>query len=202
VALCDFNLTNAKPVSTPIVPSAKLSVKQAPLTPKDASFMLSVPYQCAVGTLMHIAVYTRPDIAKAVPSVAQFMSNPRCAHWTAVKHILSYLKGSKSLQLTLGSITPHPSQIIAYYDANHASSPDHTRSTSGFAISVGCGAVSWSAKKQTTTALSTGEAEYYATVNAGWEIMWMRQLLTNIGYSQLNGTTLRSDSDELHDLDV
>jgi hypothetical protein len=187
-------MTKAGPAYSPTIPGTKLSVKQAPSTLKDTAFMLTVPYQCAVGTLMHIAIYTHLDISKAVQTVAQFMANPRHAHWAAVKHILSYLKTTKSLQLTLNSGSPNPGQILAYCNANHTSSVDHTRSTLGYVIFIGCGAVLWSAKKQTTTALSTGKAEYYMAVYAGQEIMWMWQLLANVGYPQAEGTTLRSDS--------
>jgi hypothetical protein len=55
---------------------------------------------------------------------------------------------------------------------------------------LGNGCFSWSSKKQTATALSTGEAEYYATVHAGHEVNWVRQLLAEIGFSPHTATTL------------
>ena len=36
-----------------------------------------------------------PDIAYAVSYLAQFMSNPGCMHWEAVKRVIRYLKGTK-----------------------------------------------------------------------------------------------------------
>ena len=59
---------------------------------------------------------------------------------------------------------------------------------------LGNGCFSWSSKKQTATAFSTGEAEYYVTTHAGREILWLRQLLAEIGFSPSIGTTLHVDN--------
>ena len=42
--------------------------------------------------------------------------------------------------------------------------------------------MSWSSKLQPVVALSTTEAEYIAAVEAGKEIVWMRNLLGELGY--------------------
>ena len=46
---------------------------------------------------------------------------------------------------------------------------------------IGIGAVSWSAKKQRVTALSTLEAEYMVMSEAAREAMWMIKLLRELG---------------------
>ena len=56
--------------------------------------MLRTMYQSAVGSLLYLSGWTRPDIAFAVRNVARFCSNPTKEHWTAVKRILRYLKGT------------------------------------------------------------------------------------------------------------
>jgi hypothetical protein len=48
--------------------------------------------------------------------------------------------------------------------------------------------------QETTTALSTGETEYYTTTHAGCEILWLQQLLSEIGFSPSIGTTLHVDN--------
>ncbi|GJV28588.1 retrovirus-related pol polyprotein from transposon TNT 1-94 [Tanacetum coccineum] len=52
--------------------------------------------------------------------------------------------------------------LTAYADANHAGCQDSRRSTSGSARFLGDRLVSWSSKKQRSTAISTTEAEYIA----------------------------------------
>ena len=151
------------------------------------------PYQAAVGALNHAAVMTRPDISKAVQTVAQFSSNPGKHHWDAVIRIIRYLRTTRNWVLTLGGKTAEV-RLLGYCDADHANSSDHGRSISGYAMMLGNGCFSWSSKKQTATALSTGEAEYYATTHAGREILWLRQLLAEIGFSPSICTTLHVDN--------
>ncbi|GKB74446.1 retrovirus-related pol polyprotein from transposon TNT 1-94 [Tanacetum coccineum] len=53
-------------------------------------------------------------------------------------------------------------ELTAYADADHAGCQDTRRSTSGSAQFLGDKLVSWSSKKQKSTAISTTEAEYIA----------------------------------------
>jgi hypothetical protein len=59
---------------------------------------------------------------------------------------------------------------------------------------VAGGSVSWSSKKQPTVALSTVEAEYMAASNATKEAIWLRTLLSDLGFTQVQATTLHSDN--------
>lgn len=56
------------------------------------------------------------------------------------------------------------------------------------------GCVSWRARKQPTVATSSTEAEYRAAYEAAQEIIWLRQLLKALGYSQQGPTTLHCDN--------
>ncbi|KDR67838.1 hypothetical protein GALMADRAFT_146848 [Galerina marginata CBS 339.88] len=193
----DFNMQDAKPVHSPMNASSRLAKADSPFTPKERAEMRKIPYQEAVGSLMHIAVNTRPDIAFAVQQVAQFMSNPGQPHWKAVKRIIAYFKTTRDLTLTLGgrpSSQSAASPLIAYSDSDHCNSHDHARSISGFGLFYGQGAFSWSAKKQTSTATSTGEAELYAGLRAGTEITWIRSFLFEISLEQKSATTLKIDN--------
>jgi hypothetical protein len=59
---------------------------------------------------------------------------------------------------------------------------------------MGTGAISWSSRLQTIVALSSTEAEYVATVSAGPEILWLRNLFSELGYISLSSSTLHIDS--------
>ena len=152
--------------------------------------MKNVPYREAVGSLMYAAMGTRPDIAFATSTVAQFSDNPGWAHWEAVKRIYRYLKGTKSLELTYGGDNRG---LVGYIDADGASQ-EHRRAISGYIFMVNGGAVSWSSKKQELVTLSTTEAKYVTQTHATKEAIWLRRLLTENFKSIDTPTTLFSDS--------
>lgn len=52
-------------------------------------------YHSAIGSLMHAAIVTRPDIAFAVNTLAQFNVKHSKPHWNAVRKIFKYLKSTK-----------------------------------------------------------------------------------------------------------
>ena len=105
-------------------------------------------YQSAVGSLLYLSVATRPDIAYAVSNVAQFSANPTTQHWTAVKRIMRYLRGTINLGLVF---TPQGKcDCVGFSDADWAGDLYGRKSTSGYVFQIGGSAVSWRSKKQTS----------------------------------------------------
>ncbi|GJU95178.1 hypothetical protein Tco_1319934 [Tanacetum coccineum] len=68
------------------------------------------------------------------------------------------------------------------HDADHAGCQDTKRSTSGSMQLLGDRLVSWSSKKQKSTAISSTEAEYIALSGCCAQILWMRSQLTDYGF--------------------
>ena len=180
-ALERFGMSDCNPVGTPMDPGAHLSSSMSPQTPEEQKAMANLPYLNAVGTLQYLATTTRPDISFTVGVLARFNSNPGIQHWKAVQHLFRYLKGSLDYKLVYGP-TNSPQLFITYSDADHGGNPDNGRSTGGYAVIIGGAAVSWSSRLQSVVSLSTTEAEYIAAVEAGKEIIWMRNLLTEFGF--------------------
>ena len=102
--------------------------------------MARVPYASAVGSLMYAMLCTRPDIYFAVGMVSRYQSNPVQEHWTAVKHILKYLRRTKDYMLMYGEDELIP---IGYTDYDFMSDKDLRRYTSGHIFTLRGGAVSW-----------------------------------------------------------
>jgi len=143
---------------------------------------------------MYLAVATRPDISYTVGVLARFNKNPGSLHWKAVKHLFRYLKGTLDYKLTYTGSAPSSDLFTTYTDADHAGNPDNGRSTSGYVVKMGNGAISWSSRLQGIVALSTTEAEYVAATSAGQEILWLRHLFTELGYSFDSPSTLHIDN--------
>ena len=57
------------------------------------------------------------------------------------------------------------------------------RSSQGYCISLGSGAVSWRATRSPAVALSSCEAELYAPTSAAQELLWLKRLLQELGYA-------------------
>ena len=133
---------------------------------------------------------TQPDLSKVVQSVAQFSSNPGMKHWNMAINIVEYLNMMNDWVLILGgklqSKTP---TFIAYSDADHANHPDHGCSISSYRVlnvtQDGIGGVhAWCLKKQTSTALSTHEAEYITSVNTSCKVVWQHKLYLELRFVQ------------------
>ena len=109
------------------------------------------------------------------------MSNPDKEHWSAVKWILQYLKGTSNMCLQFGSGKP---QLDGFTDLDMLADVDTSRSTSGYVMTYAGGAVSWQSRLQKTVALSTMEAEYMVAVEADKEILWMKDFIGQLGIRQ------------------
>jgi hypothetical protein len=179
-----FNMSECKPVGTPLDTNVKLTVDMSPKTVQERDEMEKVPYQSAIGSLMYAMLGTRPDLAYAVGTLSQFNANPGHGHWKAVKRIFRYLKGTAHDKLLYESSANR--RVIGYSDADWASNVDDRRSITGYIFFIGTNAISWSSKKQPTVALSTTEAEYMSLTQATKEGIWICRLLDEIGFG-LNG---------------
>jgi len=158
--------------------------------------MITIPYRSAVGTLMWLMVYTRPDLTFAVIQVAKFVSSPRKEHWIAVKRIMRYLSRTREVGITY---YPNPSFIIeGWSDSDWAGDLDTRRSTSGFVFTiagtVAQSPVAWKSQLKKTVALSSTEAELIALTNTTKEAIWFRKLLACLGLSIKEPTLIHEDN--------
>lgn len=167
-----FNMLDANPNSVPADPNVKL--QKADAAPKN-----SYPYREAVGSLIHAATVSRPDIMFAVSQVSRYLHSYDDSHWNAVKKILKYLKETKSYGLCYLSYSDS-TDLIGYSDADYANDPVTRRSITGYVFIKNGAAVTWSSQRQQTVALSTTEAEFMAACAATKEAMWLKQLLSDI----------------------
>jgi len=141
-------------------------------------------------TLMYTTVATRPDITFAISTLSQFLNNPGCIHWEAVKHVFRYLAGTKTHALTYGN---ERHNLTSFTNAN-GSSQEHRHAISGYAFFIDGGAVSWASKKQELITLSTAEAEYVAATHAAKECIWLRRLMEPLFGPAPTPTTLYCDN--------
>ncbi len=122
----------------------------------------------------------------------KFCANPNKQHWTAVKRIMRYLKGTLHFGLLYSKGSSR--ECIGYSDVDWAGDLDDRKSTSGYIFQISGAAVSWRSKKQTCVALSTAEAEYMALASAAQEAIWIRQLTSDLKNGPTAGTVILEDN--------
>ena len=76
-----------------VLQGVKLSQTQCPTTSEDREKMKVIPYASVIGSIKYDMLCTRP-IVYLIKSLARgYDSDPGVDHWTAIKVILSYLRG-------------------------------------------------------------------------------------------------------------
>ncbi|XP_050378384.1 secreted RxLR effector protein 161-like [Argentina anserina] len=184
-----FNMDKVHPVSTPMI-GRSLDVKKDPFRPLEEDEEVlgaETPYLSAIGALLYLAQCTRPDIAFSVNLLARFSSAPTQRHWSGVKNIFRYLKGTIDLGLFFpysktggsenGIVVPKekvddkitipysetPNNIlVGFADAGYLSDPHKGRSQTGYVFTIGKTAISWRSTKQTLVATSSNHSEIIA----------------------------------------
>nr|GEV27042.1 ribonuclease H-like domain-containing protein [Tanacetum cinerariifolium] len=106
-------MLTCNPCRTPVDTNSKLSADGDPVS--DPTL-----YRSLAGALKYLT-FTRPDISYAVQQVCLFMHDPREPHFSALKRILHYVRGTLSYGLQLYSSTT--STLVAYSDADWAGCP-------------------------------------------------------------------------------
>jgi len=174
-----FNLKDANPVNTPMVVNAHFE----PAKKLDEK----LPYRHAIGGLRWIERCTRPDISFAVGLLSRFNNAFDHVHFTAVKRVLRYLKGTaeKTFKINKVSFTPTSVPLVAYTDSDWAGDKNSRRSTSGYIIQIFGNTVSFGSKVQKTVALSSTEAELMAVTEGVKEILYIKNLLSEFIEVQL-----------------
>lgn len=171
---------------TPIDPKVKL-VKFEGQASKDEINR----YQQQIGSLLYLALKTRPDITFGVCLLARFMANPGPDHFTQLNKLWGYLLQHPDLGIIYnceGDLA-----LKVYSDSDWASDPNQRRSTGAYIASLGDSGVfnpiSWVSQILKAIALSSCEAEYMALREALKEAVYLSNMFQylnstlNLGYS-------------------
>ena len=199
--LAKYKHQECKAASTPSQIGVKLSKEQMPTDAKDIAEMKGVPYRQLVGALLYLATCTRPDLSYAIGACARYGSNLGKIHWSALKHILKYLAGTRDLGLVYGKQfaedIPH-NVVHGYVDGDWGGDVDTRRSTSGYIYMSYGGPISWRSKRQASTALSSCEAEYMSASFAAKEAIWLKRLYKDLGLTDVSLVTKGDLSEKEH----
>lgn len=133
-------------------------------------------YQRKIGSLLYIAVISRPDIAFAVSRLARFSQNPGPKHHIAADRVMLYLRYRHGLALQFGG----DNDFIVASDASFADNTIDRKSSQAYIVKLFGGIIGWRANKQATVTTSTTEAELLALSQAAKEGMFIGRLLKGL----------------------
>ncbi|GJU26322.1 ribonuclease H-like domain-containing protein [Tanacetum coccineum] len=173
------HMVNCNPSRTPIDTESKLGSDGDPVS--DPTL-----YRSLAGSLQYLT-FTRPDISYVVQQVCLHMHDPREPHFSALKRILRYVRGTLDYGLQL--LSSSTTDLVAYSDADWVGFPTTRRSTSGYCVFLGNNLLSWSSKRQPTLSRSSAAAEYRGVANVVAETCWLRNLLCEL-HTPLSSATL------------
>ncbi len=148
-------------------------------------------YQSVVGTLLYASKSTRPDIANAVRNASQNMVNPRKGHMDQAYRIAQYLINHVEEGITYDQ--SDGLEMTAYVDSNYADKKEDRKSVTGYIIMLGGGTIEWKSQCQGTVSLSSTEAEYKALSQCASGIVYLIQVLKDLGI-EMKTTTIYEDN--------
>ncbi len=158
-----FNMTECKPVKTPLPRDLNLSLMDSR---DEVNPELQSEYGGIVGSLMYHCQWTRPSLDFAVTFLSGYLHKPSDKHLQAAKYVLCYLKGTVELgiqytrYLTLWRHQAHEQELNVLNglsDSDFAGCKDTSQTTSGYMILSG--EVAYYSGRQSTVALCSAMAE-------------------------------------------
>ena len=155
-------MSDLSPQPTPISTSTALDEDL------DGEALDQKEYRSMIGSLLYLTAM-RQDIQFGVCLCACYQASPRTSHWNAVKRIFRYLRYTPEFGLWYSASSSLA--LVGFSDADHGGCRIDRKSTSGTCQFLGTSLVSWSARKQTSIALSTTETEYIAAASCCSQIL-------------------------------
>ncbi|XP_045539389.1 secreted RxLR effector protein 161-like [Papilio machaon] len=162
-------MSDCSTIDTPI--ESKLNLE------KSECCTANIPYQRLIGSLMYLAVLTRPDLSYCLSYLSQFNNCYNETHFNYAKRILKYLQKTKHYCLTFSKTDIG---LTGFVDADWASDSLDRKSYTGFCFVMNGCVISWQSRKQKTVSLSSTEAEYVALSEAAREAVYLRNVMFDI----------------------
>ncbi|GJU02781.1 ribonuclease H-like domain-containing protein [Tanacetum coccineum] len=186
--LHEFGLLAAKHVDTPLAENATLNHTES----DDDHLLVNVSnYQRLVGKLIYLT-NTRPDIPYDVHCLIQYMHYPLNSDLDAALRVLRYLKGSPGSGIQINKIGNL--KLRAYADYDWAKCHATRKSVSGYCVFLGDSLVTWKRKKQSSLSRSSAEAEYGNMASTTFEVIWLSNLLSDMGVKNLLPVVMYCDN--------
>ena len=147
-----------------------LEGRWSPILKKDEA----TRYRSACMRLSYLA-RDRSDLAETAKHMAQRMSEPREFDFIPLKSAARYLVGKPKAALRFRR-QERVDKITVFVNSDSSGDPVSRKSTTGLMAQIGNHTVKSGSSLQSSTALSVGEAEFYAVVKRGQVGLLLRSI--------------------------
>lgn len=185
--LATFKLPHSERISrTPHILSALRGDTNAPTTAEEKQLYMQI-----TGSLLYLAISTRPDILASVHNLTRHMQTPTQADLIAAYRVLRYLLLTPDLCLTFKGDTIL--EVIGYADSSFTR---NERNQFGFCFQLGklSGCFVSVVKRTTKSAESSTESEYYALCEGCRELLWIKSFTQEIGFGYIPVKVIKQDN--------
>ena len=176
-------------------------------TDQDRDKASRLPYMQLIGSLLYLSTMTRPDIAYHMSILCSFMHDPTPNAYHAAIDLLLYVSTSNltmhfpGVVKALSGIDPNLGEsintsggLVAFSDATWRRSDHHGFNMFGFVIYFMGAPISFASKQLKVVALSSAEAEYAAASYTCREVVFVRNVLVDLGFPIQHPTVLCVDN--------
>ena len=164
--------------ATPMQPGNILTSADAPEEPEKHKQAF---YRSMVARLQFAATWVRFDISYTVGQLARFCASAGSSHFTALHHLMEYLEKHPSFKPDYYTCPTKPTGLDGHCNADWGTS-DNRRSITGNIFRYNGAPIAWKSKLQKSVELSTAETEYYSASLGAVEVIYLRQLLRDMGF--------------------
>ena len=186
-----FDRSRSRHFDSPIEEGLELSPADQPVLGSveyDEMSKFRDAYMAIVGGLLWLANMTRVDIAYSASQLARFMTNPGPSHFKAAIRVLVYLRDTAGRALVM---RPDPVRgLESFVDSSWATK---FSCSGGMFFYYGC-LFHWFSKMQRSVTLSSAEAEFFGAMLAAKEVIFIRELLIDLGIPVDAASVIKCDS--------
>jgi len=183
-----------KTYNVPVAPEASFSKESMPATPCKHRIDAA---RSMIGTMLYLAMKTRPDLAQATAMMSRVVSNPSEDHIAAMKQLCVYAYNTRKQKLVFRGRNHVPGSEDVYYafaDSDYNNADAGYKATSGYAIYHNHNLIDWKSKLQSTISRSTCQAELAALSFVSSQIIHLRYLIQELGLPMEHATVIREDN--------
>ncbi len=137
------------------------------------------PYQSLLQKLMYIMLCLCPDVCFALSFFGTFQKAALYEHFNHLLRVLQYLNSTENYSLKFSSNNNNNNnnqnyEFCGYADSDFANDINDRKLITRYCFKLFDNLISYTSRKQKTVALSTTEAELYALVSTGYEMLHLK----------------------------